>query len=70
MQGYRLYFLDGAGHITAAIVIECDDDETAISRCSDHSDGRAMELWLQDRRVRSFPADPSFNAPARPSPMA
>jgi hypothetical protein len=56
VAGYRLYFLDHARHIHDAIVLECDDDEAACAQVDAHRDGRAMELWLRDRLVMSWPA--------------
>lgn len=57
MAGYRLYFLDRQNHFRDVVVLECRSDDDACSAAEDHRDGRAMELWLRDRLVRSWPAD-------------
>jgi len=56
MAGYRLYFMDRAGHIRDAVDLECIDDEDAIRKVADHADGHSMELWRRARRVMEFPA--------------
>jgi len=59
MAAYRLFFFDAKGHIRSAVVIDCDGDEAAVAHADEQCDGREMELWLRDRLVRSFPADPA-----------
>ena len=58
MDGYRLYFLDGNGHIRHVVELECDSDETAIALVEQHRDGRDMELWQRGRFVGKFPKVP------------
>ncbi|MBV8682881.1 MAG: hypothetical protein JO111_08415 [Caulobacteraceae bacterium] len=55
MPDFRLYFLGRGGRIVEARDLECEDDEAAILAVEGQRDGRAMELWRRDRRVRSFP---------------
>ncbi len=57
MQDYRLYFLDLASHIKAAVPLACEDDADAIRQVAAKADGRAMELWRRDRLVRAFPRE-------------
>ena len=54
MPDFRLYFLRG-GRIVEARDLECENDEAAILAVEGHRDGRPMELWSRDRRIRSFP---------------
>jgi hypothetical protein len=51
---YRLYFLDGAGHIRHAVDLECEGDEQAIAEVERHRDGRTMELWRRAELIRRF----------------
>ncbi|HEY2050967.1 MAG TPA: hypothetical protein VGH03_16635 [Caulobacteraceae bacterium] len=52
---FRLYFLNQRDHIVEARNLECVDDEAAVEAVESHRDGRAMELWRRDRRIRIFP---------------
>jgi len=56
MAGYRLYFMDRAGHIRDAVDLECVDDDDAIRTAGGRADGRSMELWRRTRQVMVFPA--------------
>jgi len=60
MPGYRLYLLDGAGHIREAVELECRDDEHAVAMAlvQEHHQRIAMELWEGARLVRRFEAQP------------
>jgi hypothetical protein len=49
---YRLYFLDGVGHITRAHEFFAKDDATAIKISAAWREGRRMELWQRDRLVK------------------
>ena len=62
MLDYRLYFLDGAGHIQGVVEFDCADDEEAIALAQTYADGRAMELWRRDRWVRRLPEDERSSA--------
>ncbi len=70
MQAYRLFFFDLAEHIRQWAVIECDDDDQAIRLAAEKADGRPMELWLRDRLVHQFAADPTRLPPPPQAPAA
>ena len=53
---YRLYFLDGTGHISTSHEFFARDDETAIKTAKAWREGRAVELWCKDRKVWSSKA--------------
>lgn len=59
MKGYRLYFLDHAGHIRHALELECESDDGAVDQAAERADGSAMELWQRDRVIRKFEALPA-----------
>jgi hypothetical protein len=52
---YRLYFFDGAGHITTSHEFFADNDEAAIKVAEGWREGRGMELWSRDRKVKGWP---------------
>lgn len=54
---YRLYFLDGDGHIRSVVELDCADDAEASAQAESLGDGRPMELWRRDRWVCRFSAD-------------
>ncbi len=56
LHDYRMYYLDGKGHIQKAAPFTCRSDEEAISIVHNYQDGRAMELWCLDRLVQVFPS--------------
>ena len=52
---YRLYFFDGfSGHIDHFREFEAADDAAAITIAEGWSDGRVMELWNRERRLRRW----------------
>jgi hypothetical protein len=51
---YRLFFLNGAGHIDRVHEFEADDDEAAIKISEGWREGRRMELWRRDRKVKRW----------------
>lgn len=51
---YRLYFLDGADHISTSEEFHARDDEAAIEIAEKHRKGRPMELWQQARIVKAW----------------
>jgi hypothetical protein len=53
---YRLYFLNDRGHITDRVDLDCEDDDHAAQVAATYVDGRDMELWSRDRKVREFPS--------------
>jgi hypothetical protein len=56
MLDYRLYFLDGDGHIRGVVELDCANDAEAIERAETYGDG-SMELWRRDRWIRRFSGD-------------
>jgi hypothetical protein len=58
MAHYRLYFLNLAGGIAAALDIQRESDESAIFAAESHSDRRPKELWEGARRVAYIPTRP------------
>jgi hypothetical protein len=56
MHDYKLYYLDEAGHIVQAVVLNADDDEAAVAEAESRRDQRRMELWRRARLVRELPA--------------
>ena len=68
MEPYRLYFVDDEGHITDVNVLDCTCDEEAIEAASGYSDGRAMELWQLDRRIRVFSSVLPGSLSRKPAP--
>jgi len=53
-QQYRVYFLDGLGHITMSHEFHAQDDRAAIKIAESWREGRAMELWSFDRKVKEW----------------
>jgi hypothetical protein len=52
MPDYRVYAVDEAGHISGMpLVIDCKDDKEAVERAKELKDGKALEVWLLDRRI-------------------
>jgi hypothetical protein len=55
MSYYRLYFFDRfSGHIDQFREFEADSDELALAQATRWSDGRAMELWNLERRLKQW----------------
>jgi hypothetical protein len=55
VASYRLYCLDGAGHIDLAEWLEAKNDAQALARARELKDGALKcELWLGNRLVGSF----------------
>ena len=55
MQYYRLYFFDRfSGHIDHFREFEAADDAAALEQAEGWIDGRAMELWHRERRLRRW----------------
>jgi hypothetical protein len=55
MHQYRLYFIDGSGHIEKVHEFEAADDERAIRIGQGWQEGRRMELWVGRRQVKAWP---------------
>lgn len=57
MPSYRLYCLDGAGHIGLADWIEADDDEDAVRMARKvRPDAHKCEIWQKQRLVAKLSA--------------
>jgi hypothetical protein len=60
MLYYRLYFFDRfSGHIDHFREFEAESDEAAVAFAEDWVDGRPMELWNRDRRLKRWQGDRS-----------
>jgi hypothetical protein len=58
MPHYRVYFVSDDGHISApAHVIECEDDQEAIGKATQLTNGRSVELWQGARFIVRLPSD-------------
>jgi hypothetical protein len=58
MAAYRIYCLDGAGHIGLADWIEAETDEQAIVEARKvRPDANKCEVWLKDRLVGKLNAN-------------
>lgn len=55
MPDYKLYFLSKSRRVEAREDLEAYDDAQAIAHAERHGDGRAMELWQDQRIVKRFP---------------
>ena len=51
---YRVFLFDGAGHIERAHEFHADDDQAAIGIAEAWREGRVMELWQRNRRVKRW----------------
>ena len=51
---YRLFFLDGVGHIENSHEFFAENDEAAIKIAESWREGRRMELWQRDRRLKRW----------------
>lgn len=54
MTSYRLYFLDGQGHIRNALEMECESDAEAMHAAQKLGGRVPMELWSLARLVAKF----------------
>ena len=62
MPYYRLYYFDRfSGHIDHFREYEAESDDAAIAHAERWGDGRPMELWNRERRLKKWesvrPAD-------------
>ena len=57
MPEYRLYCLDGGGHISLAEPVEALDDAAAIvEACRVHRGGLKCEVWRGDKLIATLDA--------------
>ncbi len=55
MPYYRLYYFDRfSGHIDHFREFDAKDDATALALAEGWGDGRPMELWNRERRLRRW----------------
>jgi hypothetical protein len=55
MLYYRLYYFDRfSGHLDHFREFEAEDDAAAIAVAEQWNDGRSMELWNRERRLRQW----------------
>lgn len=58
MLYYRLYFFDRfSGHIVHFREFEAESDDAAIGLADGWVDGRPMELWNRDRRLKKWSSE-------------
>lgn len=58
MTEYRLYTIEKSGRAAGPqIVISCIDEDDALIQAHKQFDGRAMEIWRNDRKFTFVPAD-------------
>ena len=55
MKDYRLYYLDGfSGHIDNVEEFAAEGDDQAVAAALQRADGRAMELWHRNHKLRHW----------------
>ena len=66
MGHYRVFVLDEKDHIEdPPRIVECGDDQAAITEAKQYLDGRVIEVWSGPRRVVRL--DPkSYSKPLSP----
>ena len=58
MPHYRIYVTITDDHVTAPpTVVECADDQEAICKAAQLTNGKAVELWQGARFIVRFPSD-------------
>jgi hypothetical protein len=61
MADYRLYCLDGDGHIALADWIHAESDEDAMEQARKlRPDAHRCEIWLENRLVATLNTDGEF----------
>ena len=62
MLDYRLYYFDRfSGHIDHFREFEAEGDFAAIALAERWMDGRPMELWNRERRLKRWDSAPASN---------
>jgi hypothetical protein len=54
MGEYRVYVLEGDGHVMQRLDLVCPDDEAAKVRTKQLVDGHDVELWQLDHHIATF----------------
>ena len=58
MPHYRIYVVTHDGHISEPPhVIECEDDQAAMGKAVQYTNGKSVELWSSARFIVRFPSD-------------
>jgi hypothetical protein len=58
MQAYRVFPVTPDGRISGpAHVIECENDQEAMGRAIQYTNGKSAELWNGSRRIACFPSN-------------
>ena len=58
MPHYRIYATTTDGHVAAPpTIIECADDQEAIGKAAQFTNGKSVELWEGARFIVRFPSD-------------
>jgi hypothetical protein len=58
MRAYRVYVVTDDGHIVGPPhIIECSDDQEAMGKAVQYTNGKAVELWDGARFIVRFPSD-------------
>jgi hypothetical protein len=61
MPLYRIYVTTSDGHVAAPpSVIECADDQEAIGKAAQFTNGKSVELWEGARFIVRFPSDENY----------
>jgi hypothetical protein len=58
VQHYRVYLIDGDGHIKSAVDLQCEDDNQALAEAKQVAKGCAVELWQGGRRIAAIEDQP------------
>jgi hypothetical protein len=51
MAEYRVYAIDGDGHIVKSTPLICDDDSQAVQKAKESCEGQTLEIWSGERFV-------------------
>ena len=52
MATYRIYLLDTEGHVVVpARIVECADDQEAVSQARQFVDGKLIEVWRETKLI-------------------
>ncbi|MGY4368650.1 hypothetical protein ACVW1A_004715 [Bradyrhizobium sp. LB1.3] len=56
MAEYRLYRFDKDGHIQGPpVIVDCEDDDAAVTQAKQYVDGVAIQVWDRARCVAVLP---------------
>jgi hypothetical protein len=58
LPAYRVYTVNNDGHISGTPhVIECGDDQEAMGKAVQYTNGKSVELWDGARFIIRYPSD-------------